>query len=132
MPARRLGSASAHLRWARRSVRRLTRTTIPITTHTGTPTRRRPIIRRHPIIRRAAAGTRTTGAITRAEWGLPKGLSSVKWRALRPSIVFAFKADRAGTNEDDRDSTRRLTRRGCVLGAARLGTGCTPRELSEK
>src|SRR5438477_200922 len=61
------------------------------------PTARRPIIRRHPIIRRAAAGTRTTGAITRAEWGLPKGLSSVKWRALTPSIVFAFEADRAGT-----------------------------------
>jgi hypothetical protein len=25
------------------------------------------------------------------------GLSSVKWRALTPSLVFAFEADRAGT-----------------------------------
>jgi len=67
MPARRLGSGSARLRWAPRSVRRLTHTTIRIITRTGTPTRRRPIIRRHLTILHAAAGILITGPITRAD-----------------------------------------------------------------
>lgn len=58
----------------------LTRTTIPTTTRTGTHIRRQPIIPRHLTILRAAAGTRITDVITRAEL-VTKASDSMKWRA---------------------------------------------------
>src|SRR5690349_15658392 len=103
MPARRWESGSARLRLARRSVRRRTHTTIRITTPTGTPTRRRPIILRHLIILRVAAGIPITGAITRAELGCQSIRShGVATLALSCDgikapwiVVFAFEAELA-------------------------------------
>src|SRR5580704_12316641 len=139
MPARRWGSGLARLRSAPRSVRRQTRTTILITTHTGTPTRRRPIIHRHLIIlRRAAAGTPITDAITHAECRSIRFREVANLRVIASRIkalqmiVFGLRPMDRGQHEDDQDFAWRLARHRGVLGAARLRAGCTSGQLSEK